>query len=447
MVNLIHLIISIVLLIIILIVFSREKMDYVAYSLICSLAICIITPMLLPIEDVAVNFPWLDADYEEIAWLRIFINMIEFEPIMFIMGMQLIVLIAEKYNLFQWMAVKSIHLTKGDHRVFFYVICIISTLTAALIADVTVAIIFVPLIIAACRSLKIRSAPYLYGVTITINIGSVLTPFSSSKNVLISSEFGLDILWFMKNLGPFILLSLALTLVLLDVFVLSKHKPRDRNRRTLFLEIMDPKLVIKNPRKFKINSVFFIFIIVGFVLLSEYSFIISFLGGIIICLINRQSFTKMLKKIDLKVVFFFISVFLLVGCMEINGVFNEIGNLVGSSGFDNEYLLALMVLFASAMMSALLASNPTAVFLVTIMQGIFPGVIPDIVAIALILGVNFGGNVLPQGATCDLVTLNIAKKNKVRNFSYRSLLKTGGKLALLHLTLSTIYLTIYSFLF
>ena len=444
MVNLIHLAISVILLVIILIVFSREKLDYVAYSLVCSLLICIITPMLLSVDDIALHLPWLDPDYGEVSWLRIFINMIEFEPIMFIIGMQLIVLIAEKYNIFQWIAVKSIHLTKGNHRVFFYVICIISTITAAIIADVTVAIIFIPLVISACRSLKIRSAPYLYGVTITINVGSVLTPFSSSKNVLISSEFGLNIFWFGKNLGPFILISLFLTLTLLDIFVLSKHKPRDENRRELFLEIMNPDLVIINRKKFKWNSIFFIFVIIGFVVLSGYSYLISFIGGILICLLNRETFTEMLRKIDLKVVFFFISVFLLVGSMELNGVFSYIGTYVGSTELDNTYIVAVITLLVSSIMSGFLASNPTAVFLVTIMQGIFPFEIPNIVAIALVLGVNFGGNVLPQGATCDLVTLNIAKEKKVRNFSYRSLFKLGGKIAILHITLSLIYISIYS---
>ena len=67
--------------------------------------------------------------------------------------------------------------------------------------------------------MRIKPAPYLYGISITINIGSVLTPFSSSKNILIASQFNLDFLWFIKNMGLFTILALVITLILMDLLI------------------------------------------------------------------------------------------------------------------------------------------------------------------------------------------------------------------------------------
>ena len=90
-------------------------MDYVGYSLISAFIACVLTALLLPIDQAASRLGWVDpAQLEHITWLQIFINFIEFTPLMFIMGMQIMVTIAEKYKIFQWVAVKSLHLTKGN---------------------------------------------------------------------------------------------------------------------------------------------------------------------------------------------------------------------------------------------------------------------------------------------------------------------------------------------
>ncbi|WP_371806757.1 SLC13 family permease [Candidatus Lokiarchaeum ossiferum] len=444
MINYLLLGITIGLFIIILIVFSREKMDYVGYSLICALIACILTAFMIPIEQVADTLDWIDpTKTSSLTWIQVFVNMIEFKPLMFIMGMQMIVTISERYKIFQWVAVKTLHITKGNYRLFFYTICTIATIVAAVIADVTVAVIFVPLVIRACRILKINPVPFLYGISITINIGSVLTPFSSSKNILISSEFGLSFGWFLGNMGLFIIFSLISTLILLDLLVLRKYDAPTERNRTVFLEIMNPSLVIADRKRFIFNGIYFCIIILGFMLFSDYSSIIAFFGAILMGILNGEPFIQVIKEIDLKVIFFFIALFLLIGAMEINNAFSLISTGLSVFDLNNTYVVALGVLLISSFFSGFLASNPTAVFLIIVLRSVFPGEVPSVILIAFLFGINLGGNLLPQGATCDLMTLNLAKKNNVEGFTYNSLLKTGGLFAMLHIIMCIIYLTLY----
>ena len=62
--------------------------------------------------------------------------------------------------------------------------------------------------------------------------------------------------------------------------------------------------------------------------------------------------------------------------------------------------------------------------------------------VAFILGINLGGNFLPQGSAADMMTLQIAQENDVYNLSYKRLTKVGTLFALFHIFLGMIYLTL-----
>ena len=153
-----------VLFVIVMVVFSTEKLDYLTVAIFAAM---FSAGILIFTSDLR-NTP-------EKAYLTI-VSMIEFKPIIFIFGMQIVIAVAERQKIFQYIAIKTIRLTKGNDRLLFYVICTITVILAAVVADVTVAIIFAPLIIRTCRILEIKSAPYLFGMTICINIGSLITP-------------------------------------------------------------------------------------------------------------------------------------------------------------------------------------------------------------------------------------------------------------------------------
>jgi Na+/H+ antiporter NhaD/arsenite permease-like protein len=66
---------------------------------------------------------------------------------------------------------------------------------------------------------------------------------------------------------------------------------------------------------------------------------------------------------------------------------------------------------------------------------------------AFIIAINLGGNIIPQGAACDMMTLKIARDSGVDNLNYKRLLTTGATFALIHIGISAIYLTILTIIF
>jgi Na+/H+ antiporter NhaD/arsenite permease-like protein len=357
--------------------------------------------------------------------------------------MQVIVQICEKHKIFQWIALKVLHRTKGNHRQFFYWICAISSFSAAIIADITVAIIFIPLVVRACKILKIDATPYLFAISFTINIGSLYTPFSSSENILIAEVFGLDVQWFLGAFTLYVIPILFLTLFVLDMVFLRKITPPAEERKQILLEIMDPDLVIINKKQFKLNSLYFILIIIGFVVFPH-AWAVAAFGAIMMSLLNRTPLTDLVAKIDWKIIFFFISLFLLIGCMVISGLFEIVGVWTGNILSDNVLLAGITVLLLISVLSGFLAQVPTAIVFINLLQNIYGTAVPPLILMGFLFGINLGSNFLPQGAACDLMALNLAEKNGIKGFNYKTLLKNGSLITLFHIFNSIVYMTIFA---
>jgi len=409
-----------------MVIFTNERIDYISFTLLSAVIACVIAGTIFGVG------------FTE------FLSFIEFEPLIFIIGMQIIIVIMEEHKIFQWLVLKTIHWTKADHRKFFFLICIIASMTSTIISDITVGIIFVPLVIRACKILKINPAPYLFGLSFTINIGSIYSPFSSAENILIANAFSLNFIYFITNFSLIVIPTLIYTLFLIDFTMLRKQEPPPDSYKEILLEIMDPNMIIVNKKKFIFNTIFFIGIIIGFIIVPE-AYIVAIVGAVIMCLLNRKNFTEILLKTDLKVITFFIGIFLLMGTMQINGTFIYIGNLIENFISDNTVIAAITVLLMISVLSGFLAQIPTAIVFITLTQNIYGiGQVPNLIIMAIILGINIGSNFLPQGAACDLITLNLAEKNGVSDFNYKSLLKYGSMMTLIHIGVSIIYLIVFS---
>ena len=424
--EIVSIIISAVLFIAIMIIFTKERLDYISFTIMSAVIACVVASIIF------------DVGFTE------FISYIEFEPIFFIIGMQIIVAIMEENKIFKWIVLKTIHWTKADHRKFFFVICFMASMTSAIISDITVGLIFVPLVIRACKILKINPAPYLFGLSFTINIGSIFTPFSSAENILIANAFSLNFTYFISSFSLIVIPTLIYTLFLIDFTMLRKQEPPPESYKKILLDIMDPNIIIVNKKKFAFNSIYFMGIIIALIIIPE-AYLVAVVGAVTMCLLNRKQFNEILLKTDLKVITFFIGIFILMGTMQINGTFIIIGDLIESFISNNTLVAAITILLIISVLSGFLAQIPTALVFITLMQNIY-GIeqVPNLIIMALLLGINIGSNFLPQGAACDLITLNLAEKNDILDFNYKSLLKYGSMMTLLHIGVSIIYLALFS---
>ncbi len=415
----------------IIVSYSIKDLDFVAISLLGTFFVGTLTGLIMGLG------------------LEAFILFVAWEAIIIILSMSIITKIAQDSNILEYVAVKLFKISKGNQRTFFWLLCIITTLLAAVINDVVVVLIMAPIVIRLCHFLKIRSGTYLMGMTVCINIGSIITPFSSGENIIISTAFKLNTLYFIQYFWIFSFSLLIMTIFLMDRFILSKEPRIEEQQKKYVIDLIDTDVLVKNKKMFYINSVAIIITIVLFAVLPLL-YLTAAVSALILVLINRKFIKKqmsgLLKNIEWEIIFFFISLYIVIGCLLAAG-FQELIAMF-PFGTLSVFLLCLVILIIVSLLSGVVANTPTALIFIPIIQTlILLGFPPIPLIFALIIGVNLGGNFVPQGAACDMMTLKIAQDKGVENFSYKRLFRTGSSFALIHLTASIGYLFILVLIF
>lgn len=415
----------------IIVSYSIQDLDFVAISLLCCFGAATITGLVKGLG------------------IEAFVNFIEWEAIIIILSMSIITKVAQDSNLLEYIAVQLFKISKGDQRVFFYLLCTLTTLLAAIISDVVVVLILAPVVIRLCHFLKIRAGTYLLGMTICINIGSIITPFSSGENIIISTAFNLDTQFFLIYFWIFSFSLLFFTIFLLDKFFLSKEPKIEDQQKRFVMDLVDADVMIKNKKMFYFNGIAIIITIVLFVVLPLL-YLTAAVSALLLVIINKRytntPMSEMLKDIEWEIIFFFISLYVVIGCLLQAG-FREMIALFPFEEF-NPFLLSLIILLVVSGLSGAVANTPTALIFIPIIDTLIDSGFPAVPLIfALIIGVNLGGNFLPQGAACDMMTLKIAEDNGVENFDRKRLFKMGATFAIIHIIGSILYLFILILLF
>jgi Na+/H+ antiporter NhaD/arsenite permease-like protein len=412
--------------------FSQNKIDYFPIALIIGVIVVISMRTLWNLDELEI------------------LGFINFNTLIFIFAIQIIIYFATNDRVLEYLALKLIFITKGNNRLFFYMICIFTGTIVAFIEDLTLSLILVPLIYRTCRILEIPAGTYMMGMTITINIGAILTPISSLKNLIIGQEFGWGFGEYFANMGLLFLIALILTIFLIDKFILKKEeKPTERNKEVL-LSMLEPKMVIQDKIYFIITiiTIFttFLFMINGF-----QPALVTIKSAAVLLIIHSKNtkFSDLKSEISWRIIIIFAILFILANSLSYFG-FSELisTNLVSAIG-DNIYFAVLLTLVISSLLSAFFAGTPVTIMLLPIFSSLIVegSFFPNPIIIAFISGVNMAGNFLPQGSACDLLTLSLAKKYNVVNLDYRRLLKNGSIFATLHFLLILGYTMIYTLIF
>jgi Na+/H+ antiporter NhaD/arsenite permease-like protein len=407
--------------------FSQNKIDYFPIALIIG-AIAVVSMLMIGVEE------------QEI------LGFINFSTLIFIFAIQIIIFYATDNHVLEYVAIKVIHITKGNNKLLFYMICLFTGTVVAFIEDLTLSLILVPLIFRTCRVLKIPAGTYMMGMTITINIGAILTPISSLKNLIIGEEFGWGFIQYLANMGILFAITLISTIYLMDRFILRKEeKPTEENKKIL-LSVLDPRILIEN-RKYFLTTVIIILITFALMIIGFDPALVAIISAAVLLLIHskKSTFLDIKNEITWKILIVFAILFILSNSLARFGFSELISSGLADLSGNNIFLAVLITLGLSSVLSAFLAGTPVTIILLPIIASfIGEGFFPNPIIIAFISGVNMAGNFLPQGSACDILTLSMAKKYDVVNLDYKRLLKNGAFFAMVHFLIILGYTMIYT---
>jgi len=356
------------------------------------------------------------------------VRAIDFETILLLLAMMMLAHIASESGIFSWLNVKIASLTRGNPLAIFLFFSLITGLLSTFLNNVTTVILIVPLTIELIKGMGKDPKPYVMAEIIFSNVGGALTLVGDPPNTIIGGATGFNFLAFIRNLGVPILASSIF--VLLVFMILNRKDLRSISKD--FVELFIANVIIKKVKNKFLKTVLhkdliiavsliLIATIVGFSL-QDYtnmpSYIIAFTGATLLAILTakRVSVHDSFRSVEWSTLFFFAGLFIMVGGVEKTGFLDQISLWIGGST-DNLLYLSLIVLWVSGIISMVLDNIPFVTVMIPVIIGVqsqFVGVDTSILWWALSLGACLGGNGTLIGASSNIVSVDLAKKEGLR---------------------------------
>ncbi|MBI1968215.1 MAG: hypothetical protein HYS40_09505 [Gemmatimonadetes bacterium] len=135
---------------------------------------------------------------------------VDLDVLVFLLGLMLIVGYLEVGKFFEWAAEWALRRAPTPQRLLFGIVVGGGILSALFVND-TVCLVVTPVLLAALGPLRVRPTPYLLGLAMGANVGSVLTVTGNPQNMLIGIWSGTTYGGFSLHMLPVAAGGLAIT--------------------------------------------------------------------------------------------------------------------------------------------------------------------------------------------------------------------------------------------
>lgn len=367
---------------------------------------------------------------------------IDFNTIVLLISMMVIVMIARRSGLFEYLALKTVKTAGGEPRRIIVLLSLITAFLSGLLDNVTTILLIVPVTLSIARDLRINPVPFIISEVFASNVGGTATLIGDPPNIMISSATGYNFLDFLSNTAVIAIPLLFLTTYTFVLIYRQKLRTsREAREKAMALNasdcIKDRKLLIKSLVAFGLT-------ILGFLLhgrLHYESATISMAGAILLFLLTGQRPEKILKEVEWKTIFFFVGLFVLVGGLKGTGLIELLARSVLNLTRGDPVLTTMTILWVSALASAFIDNIPFVATMIPLIQdlGTLSGINLTPLWWALSLGACLGGNGTIIGASANVIAVGLAEEHG-HCISFRRYFKIAFPLMLLTIAICSAYL-------
>ncbi len=374
------------------------------------------------------------------------IHHIEFNTLGVLIGMMLIVGIIRRTGVFEYLAIKSAKLAKGDPWKILVVLGLITAIASTILPNVTVILLIIPVTLVITSTLKIDPKPLLIVQMLMANIGGALTIIGDPPNIMIGSASNLTFIEFVKVLFiPIALSTVAIFIIFYFIYRKKLIASPETKEEILQLNarkaIKDKKLLIK-------CGVILLITIISFIAFPSIPIsVISLLGASILIIITASDVEEVFQSVEWTTLAFFTGLFVMVGMLVEVGVIDNLADLIVDFTGGDLLLTTLLILWVAGIASGFLDNIPFVATMIPLILTIEQNTDLNVYPLwwALSLGACLGGNGSLIGSSSNIIVSGVMEKqgHKIRFVEY---LKIGFPLTVITLIISTIYLYVVFFL-
>ncbi len=350
---------------------------------------------------------------------------VDFNTIGLLTGMMIIVGITRDSGVFQYLAIRSAKMVKGDPWGILVMLMLVTAFLSAMLDNVTTVLLVAPVTLLITDTLKISAYPYLFAEIFASNIGGTATLIGDPPNIMIGSATDLSYNDFLFNLAPIAVFILAVTIIPI-YFIWGRHLKADPK---LIDKVMQYREIdaIKDWVLLKKSLFVLTLVMIGFIVGHDYGYqpaTIAMFGAALLltlnCLPHNQEkqtelVARSLADVEWITIFFFIGLFILVYGLESTGLLESLAHKVIELTDGDKAITAISILFVSAVASAIIDNIPFVATMIPLIKnmaasfGGSEGLIP--IWWSLALGACLGGNGSLVGASANLIVAGFAERS------------------------------------
>lgn len=251
---------------------------------------------------------------------------IDYNTIALLLGMMIIISTLELDGFFGWLVAKTLRFAYTPIRLLVLLTWTTGIASAFLVNDAVV-LLFTPVIIGICKSLRINPIPFLIAEILASNIGSVMTITGNPQNMLIGINSGISYVDFLLYLFPVSIIGMVLIVYCVKWFYPSEFKLNRQFDRELILSEIRESTKDINYVSMRNSLVVFILVIAMFFLSKPFQLsipMIALTGASLILIFGNIKPSVIIRKVDWVLLLFFASLFVVVFGIEKAGLLQNI---------------------------------------------------------------------------------------------------------------------------
>lgn len=340
---------------------------------------------------------------------------VNWATIIFIAGMMVMVEGMARVGFFRWLCMKIAKIVHFKTIPIFITFMIMSSILAMFIDSITVILFLAAVTVELAQLLKFNPVPMILAEVFCANLGGSATMCGDPPNIIIGTSLNYSFLDFVSNTGLIAAVSLVVV-VIYYYFVFRKELKTPTGKVTVTEKDLDPSKAITDKTGFIVSSVIFLCAVVLLVTHAQTHLTVAFIG-VFIAVVTLAAAGKeavgLLKKVDYKTLLFFVGLFIVVCGLEETGILELIADFIKNVSGGNGYVMVAIILWVSAIASAVVDNIPFAATMVPVIKDLSlggPAGFLAVLAWGLSMGTDIGGSATPIGASANVVGISVAGK-------------------------------------
>jgi Na+/H+ antiporter NhaD/arsenite permease-like protein len=321
-------------------------------------------------------------------------------------------------------------------------VCGLSGFISSFTENVATVLIVAPIALEIARAIKINPVPLLIGVALSANLQGTATMIGDSPSIILAMQSGMnfnDFFWMLKRPGIFFAVELGAVGAFLVLWLIFKKYKQPPHK----IEIIRPKTWIP---ALLMSLMVFSLVISSFIKNKpQYSVAFICLSWALIGLVwhelkHRESIS-LVRNLDWQTFFFLIGIFILVGSLTYNGIIDDIAKYISSFTGQNAFFAYLLIVWMSVFISAFVDNIPYTIAMIPVAKIVAAnlGMSMYPFLFGLLIGTCLGGNITPIGASCNVVTIGILRKQGYR-VKFSDFVKIGLPFTLIAVLLGSLFI-------